>query len=458
MRLKFTKRSRIDAPTQEVFDYHKRPGALERLTPPWQPIEILSRSGTIRDGDRVTVHTRFRGIGATWTIEHHGYAEGRQFRDIQIKGPFKFWQHTHRFEPEGDQACILTDEIEYEFPLGTFGQAMGEEPVKDLLKRMFDYRHATLARDLRDHRQIAAGRSLRVAVTGASGLLGRALVPLLTTGGHSVVRLVRRSARGPGEIAWDPSRGIDPNALEGVDAVVHLAGENVFGLWNEDKKRHIRDSRVRGTRALAEALAKMRRKPEVLISASAIGYYGSPRNREEVLTESSPRGEGFLAEVCEAWEAAAKPAADAGIRVAHPRIGVVLDPRGGALAKMLPAFRLGLGGRVGDGTQWISWIGIHDLLSVFYEMLFREDLRGPVNVTAPNPVTNAELATTLGKVLSRPAKLPVPEKALKLVFGDEMSRETFLASQRVSPLRLAQAGYVFRHTELEPALRDMLGR
>ncbi len=295
----------------------------------------------------------------------------------------------------------------------------------------------------------------RVVVSGAGGLVGAALVPALAAAGHGVVRLVRRAPRGPDEIPWDPERGsLDPRALEGCDAVVHLAGAPLAVRWTAARRRAIRESRVAGTRLLAQRLAALERPPRVLVSASAMGIYGD--RGDTVLTEESAPGSGFLADLCRAWEEAAKPAAARGIRVVHPRTALVLAPRGGALARLLPPFRLGLGGRVGRPGAWWSWIALDDLLAALRFALEEERLRGPFNAASPQPVTGAEFARTLARVLRRPALLPVPAAALRLAFG-VMAEETLLASVRLAPARLAAAGFAFRFPALEDALRHVLG-
>jgi len=299
---------------------------------------------------------------------------------------------------------------------------------------------------------------MNTLVTGSSGLVGSGLVPSLSADGHRVLRLVR-SAPGPGESSaqWDPDRGrLDPACLEGLDAVVHLAGENIAsGRWSARKKARIRDSRAGGTRLLCEALSRLSRPPRVLVCASAIGYYGD--RGEEILREDSPPGKGFLAEVCQAWESAAEPAARKGIRVVHLRFGAVLSPAGGALAKMLPPFRLGVGGRLGDGRQYLSWVSIDDAVGAIRHALATDSLRGPVNGVAPEPITNQEFTRTLGKVLSRPTLFPMPAFAARLAFG-EMADALLLSSSRVEPARLVASAYRFRHPALEPALRDLLHR
>lgn len=288
---------------------------------------------------------------------------------------------------------------------------------------------------------------MKVVVTGATGLIGSALARRLASEGHEVVPLVRPTA-------WDPVKGtIDRAALEGCDAVVHLAGENVFGRWTAAKKQRIRESRVGGTRLVSEAIAGLARPPRALLAASAVGYYGDQGATE--LTEQSPGGTDFLAGVARDWEAATAPAQRRGVRVANLRFAVVLAGSGGALAKMLPAFRLGLGGPIGSGAQYFPWIALEDALGAMLWVLDSESLSGPVNVAAPHAVTQLEFARALGRVLRRPAVLPVPPLALRLVFGREAA--TFMASgQRVVPARLVAAGYRFRFGEIDPALRALL--
>jgi uncharacterized protein len=296
---------------------------------------------------------------------------------------------------------------------------------------------------------------MRIVVSGSTGLIGSALMSALRSLRHEVVALVRRRVS-PGEraLAWDPERGtIDRAGLEGADAVMHLAGENVFERWSTAKQQRIRDSRVQGTRLVCDALAALQRPPATLLAASAIGYYGD--RGAEALTEESTPGDDFLARVARDWEAATAPAARAGIRVVNMRNGVVLTPTGGALAPMLPAFRLGLGGSVGSGKQYLSWITLDDMIRAILHLLDNRTLSGPVNMTAPVPVTNREFAKTLGRVLGRPAVIPVPAIALRLVFG-AAGAEMVQSGQRVLPARLLASGFAFGFRDVEPALRHLL--
>lgn len=295
---------------------------------------------------------------------------------------------------------------------------------------------------------------MRILVSGATGFIGSALVPALQAAGHQISRLVRRQAAA-GDIQWDPAGGLDPSAVAGFDAAVHLAGENISGRWTVAKKQRIRDSRIQGTRTLATALASAQPRPRVLVSASAIGFYGN--RGDDVLDESASPGSDFLAEVANEWEAAADPARQADLRVAHLRFGVVLSPRGGALKQMLPTFRLGLGGRVGSGRQWWSWIALDDVVAAIQHALATESLRGPVNTVSPQPLTNADFTRVLGEVLRRPTVLPMPGFAVKLVFG-EMGEALLLASQRVEPAALKASGFQWRYPELRQALAAMLRR
>jgi hypothetical protein len=440
----FIKTTWLDVPAADVFSWHSRPGAFERLVPPWERVEVLDRVGGIENGGRVTL----RGPGGRWVVEHRDVVPDLQFRDVLLSGPFPRWEHTHLMKPAGEGACLLEDRIEYALPFGSWGSALAGRWVRASLERLFDYRHRRTAEDLRRHH---GKRARRILVTGASGLVGSDLLPLLSTGGHEVIRL----GRGPG--GWDPEAGrLDPGALEGLDGVVHLAGENIAGgRWTPDRKARIRQSRVLGTRLLCETLARLQRPPETLVSASAVGFYGDRGNEE--ISESSGAGTGYLAEVCEDWEKATQPARRAGIRVVNLRIGIVLSPKGGALSKMLPPFSLGLGGRLGHGGQYMSWISLPDLSAVILRALTDPRLHGPVNAVASEAVTNQEFTRTLASVLGRPALVPMPAFLARLAFG-ELADALLLGGAKVRPAKLSRSWFEFQHPTLEIALRDLLGR
>ena len=445
-------RTPMPVSAEALFAWHERPGAFERLTAGFMPARVLERSGGIRDGAKVVLSVPVGPAHTTWHLEHTGYVAGREFRDVQRSGPFASWEHVHRTEPAADGTSILDDAITYRLPLPPFGALVADAFTREKLERLLKWRHAITRLDLERHALFAARGARTVAITGASGFLGGALVPFLTTGGHTV----RRIGRGAGSDArWDPAKGmLDAQALDGVDAVVHLAGSSVAERWTAQARREIRESRVLGTRLIAEACARASKKPEVLVCASAIGIYGS--RADEKLDEASAPGDDFLAEIGQAWEAAAAPARDAGIRVVFVRTGIVLNPAGGALAKMLTPMMLGAGGKLGNGKQWMSWISREDWVGAVHHVLQSADVSGPVNLTAPEPVTNATFTETLGRIVHRPTLAAVPAFALRVLFG-AMADGTVLASQRVHPTALERSGFRFAHPTLASALRFELG-
>lgn len=349
----------------------------------------------------------------------------------------------------------MEDHIEWLPPLGTAGRLMAEGLIQRELDRLFSFRHARLRHDLDLHARYRSEKSMTVAVTGPSGLLGQNLVHFLTTGGHRVVPVSRRPVEGG--MSWDPGGGtIDADALEGIDGIVHLAGEPIFGLrWSLEKKDKILESRKRGTELLARTLARLSTKPGVLVSGSAVGYYGN--RGDTLLTEESGPGRGFLARVCGAWEDATAPAMRAGIRVVTLRTGMVLTPQGGALGTMLLPFKLGLGGRLGSGRQYVSWIDLDDEVGLIYHALATEAVKGPLNATAPSPVPNSTFTDTLGRVLGRPTLVPVPALGVKTLFG-EMGQALLLDGARVVPHKAEKTGFRFRYPSLEESLRFQLGR
>ncbi len=458
MTRRFEWTSELPAPAGAVYEWHTRPGALERLLPPWERARLLESSGDLHAG-RVVLELSLGPIRRRWVAEQFDGTPGLEFADRQVEGPFARWVHIHRFEPKDASSSRLVDRIEYDLPFGAAG-ALAAGAVASRLGRSFRYRHRVLQDDLIAGQRYGPVRPRTIAITGATGVLGRALIPLLTTQGHRIRRITRQPPRG-GDIQWDPAAGrLDPAALEGVDAVIHLAGESIAGArWTEEQRRTILDSRIRGTTLIAETLARLARPPAVLISASAVGIYGD--RGDELLTENAGVRTGpgtfFVEQVAHAWEAATEPAERAGVRVVRARIGLVLTPAGGALPPMMLPIRLGVGGRIGSGQQYLSWIAIDDVVGGLYHALVTDTLRGPVNLTAPTPATNAAFTGALARVLRRPAMVPVPAAALRLLMG-AMADELLLASARVLPERLRQSGYRFRFGDLEGALRHVLGR
>ncbi len=454
---RFVKQSLIATDADTLFAWHARPGAFERLLPPWESMEIRRAAASLGNGDRAEVALRIGPFQKTWIAEHYSLPDEIGFRDVQVRGPFAKWEHRHQMTPVDGTSSWLEDEIEYREPLGWLGRCVAGTFIERSIARTFAYRHRVTMADLAVHQQRQGQRPMNVLVSGSTGLVGSAVVPFLTTGGHRVLRLVRGKSGGPDEVAWDPAGGtIDAAQLEGVDAVVHLAGENIAtGRWNAAKKARIRDSRVNGTRVLCDALAKLKQKPRVLVCASAIGFYG--HRGDDEMTETSSPGDSFLSQVCRDWELATESARQAGIRVVNLRIGVVLTPRGGALEKMLLPFKLCAGGIVGSGKQVWSWIAIDDVVGAIHHSLVRVDLAGPINAVSPQPVTNRDFTKTLGRVLGRPTIFPMPAFAVRLAFG-EMGEELLLGSTRVVPTWLQQSGYEYRCPTLEGALRHLLGR
>jgi uncharacterized protein len=448
----FLKRSSFPASAEELFAWHLRPGALQRLAPPWEWVDVVEES-PLAEGSRALFRIRGGPFTIAWSAVHGGIVPGRQFVDSQAAGPFGYWQHTHRFIPAGPGSCSLEDEIRYRHLFHPLARIVLDRFTRDRLERMFEYRHRVIRED------IVHGRTRKpcsIVVTGAGGLIGHNLVPYLTTQGHSVTRLVRGSPQRPGEAHWDPARGALDHSLEDVDAVIHLAGEPIgTGRWSAGKKSEIITSRVRGTRLVAERCALCANPPRVLLCASAVGYYGD--RGDALLHENDNRGKDFISGVCAAWEEAARPAVERGIRVVHMRIGVVLHPQGGALGRFLAPARLGLGGVIGGGRQFISWISMDDIVGAIEHLLFNESVRGPVNIAAPEPARNGDFVRTLARALGRPALFSVPALLTRLAFG-QMGREVLLSSTRVSNKKLIDSGYRFRHGSLDGALRYLLGK
>jgi uncharacterized protein (TIGR01777 family) len=473
--MEFTYATVVNAELSEVFAWHGRPGAMTRLTPPWLPARVLQETNSLRDGRAVL---GWPG-GLRWVAVHQpaGYDPPNMFADELQSCPLATvlsWRHRHHFVPTGEageageagetgeageateRATLVTDVVDTTLPARS-------------VRPMFVYRHRQLAEDLAAQSRARAicPDSLTVAVTGSGGLIGTALTALLTTGGHRVIRLVRRPPRNEGERQWRPEEP-EPTLLNGVDALIHLAGAPIGGRFTPDRKREIRQSRITPTRRLAElaaATATATADPEnpdtpglrAFVTASAIGFYGPDRG-EEILTETSPRGKGFLADVVADWEDATAPAAAAGIRTVQVRTGIVQSPRGGMLRLLTPLFAAGLGGRLGSGTQWLAWIGLDDLLDIYLRAVLDPQLSGPVNAVAPEPVRNIDYTRTLARVLHRPALLPVPAFGPRLLLGAEGAAELAQASQYVRPEALIEAGHHFRQPDLEQALRHLFGR
>ncbi len=439
----------VNHPLDEVWAWHTRPGAMHRLVPPWQPMRVVKETESLADG------TAILGLpgGLRWIAKHDpaGYDPPNQFLDVLSSDGLMtlpprvigWWRHTHRYSDAGGGTTRVHDIVDTTVP----GAA---------LRSTFAYRHRQLAEDLAAHSDAAgAGAgSLVIAMTGSSGLVGTALSAFLSTGGHRVIRLVRGEPANAHERRWDPDQPA-ADLLEGVDAVVHLAGESIAGRFTDQHRRAIRDSRIEPTRRLARTAAGTA-GVKAFVSASAIGFYGHDCG-DSVLDEDSPRGAGFLADLVADWEDATAPAADAGLRVVTVRTGIVQAAAGGTLRLLRPLFAAGLGGRLGSGRQWLSWIGIDDLLDIYYRALYDTRLAGPVNAVAPNPVRNADYTQALAQTMHRPALLPVPSIGPRLLLGKQGAVELAEANQRVAPVTLESLGHRFRQPTVTDALGHQLG-
>lgn len=455
----FEMRSHYPHPRQEVFAWHTRPGALTRLTPPGWARVVAGPTDGLNVGSTLRLSVSPSVLAAAlpgplrpavdWRARHTTFEPGELFVDEQVSGPMSYWRHEHHFSDGPGGSTIVTDTVHWRHRL-----APARPLVLAQLRALFAFRARQLGADLRLSQVSQAPRTFLVA--GASGLVGTQLCAALSALGHRVVRLVRRPATGPDERSWDPARGqLDPEALDGVDVVVNLAGHSIGSRLSTRSKALIRSSRVGATRLLAQALAKAGGQ-KVLVQASAVGLYG-PRRPGELLEEGSPRGQGFLAEVVKDWEQAATPAAEAGVRTVLVRSGTALSLGGGALPRQLPLFLAGAGGRLGPAEAALSWITVDDLARAFAHAALTP-LEGPVNAVSPHPVTHAGFASQLGGALRRPALLPTPSLGPKLVLGAEGYDQLIDTDQRVSAEKLLSSGFTFATPRLDQALRHVLVR
>ncbi|MFK0084862.1 TIGR01777 family oxidoreductase [Glutamicibacter sp. NPDC090743] len=441
--------SQLPASASVVFDWFSRPGAMQRLLPPWLPLKVIEEAGSLKDGTAVL------GLpgGVLWNAKHQpeGFAENRSFVDqLEPEGvrglPARVvqWRHEHYFEPAGAQCTTVGDCIQSNMP--------GRQ-----IESMLAYRHRQLADDFAAHQRAAqAGlKPLVIALTGSSGLVGQALCAFLSTGGHRVVKLVRHEPESASERRWNPLDP-DPGLLDGCDAVIHLAGASIFGRFSQAHRQAILSSRIEPTRSLA--LLASRSGVRTFISASAIGFYGASAGPHPLDETDSPRAgtPDFLADVVDRWERAAN-AGDSGMRRVQIRTGIVLSPRGGMLAVLRPVFSAGLGGPLAGGKQMLSWIGLDDLLDIYHRALWDSQLAGPVNAVAPQPVSNAEFTRALARAVRRPAIIPVPAAAPKLLLGAEGSHLLAMADQKIVPRKLLDAGHQFRNERIELELAHSLG-
>ena len=458
----FTRSSHLSVSSEEAFQWHKRVGAFERMLPPWITSQIISKEGNIFNGDTLTIKSNLGIIPFIYKAQHQNYIENKQFEDIQVKGPFAFFKHTHKFESIDEKKSKIIDQIEYSLPIDMFTRFLGNSFVDEKLNKMFTYRHRTLKSDLFLHSKYSK-KKLKILVTGSSGLVGSNLVPFLTSGGHEVIKLIRTNYKLE-EVTnhfavWDSEKNefINPEVLENLDAVVHLAGENISSQkWSEERKKELIHSRVHFTSAICNALIKqLKTVPKSFISASGIGIFGS-RDYDDILHEDSKLGEGFLANLAKDWEIASRHAESAGIRVVNLRFGTIISLSGGVLKKMYTPYRLCLGGPFGSGRQMMSWISITDVLGLILFSIANKNVVGALNAVAPHAVTNKQFSELLAQTLDRPSSLRIPELFVESIFG-EMGRELLLSGQHAKPVKAIKNGYEFLHSQLHDAFTYCLG-
>ncbi len=470
--LEFAKTSEFPCSLETLFDWHLNPRAFQRLVPPWEGVKLTSSYSALYKDAELEFKFKTFGIPLKWVAKITELEPNQRFVDQQISGPFAEWTHEHLFRATGEKTAELSDQIKYRLPGGFLGQRLGSHYAASRLEKLFKFRHEILKQDLLS---LADKPKSKILITGSSGLIGSEIATYFLSSGHKVLRLVRSPSEQPDEITWNPSEvdSLDLEKLEGVDGVINLAGEPIFsGRWSDGKKDRIQNSRVVGTKNLSQALAKLKSPPKVLISASGINFYGKSSSGDFV-TDSSPAGEGFLADVCQEWEAATEAAKSAGIRVVNLRLGIVLSPRGGALSLMLPAFRARLGIPLGSGEQALSWISLHDLTYLINHLVFSESISGPVNAVAPfqpevsgdetpkdgyysNKMLVEALGDKLGTQLLSSNIFSISSSILTLTLG-ELAEETLLSDIKVSPsIKLKENGFSFYHDSLKKALDWML--
>ncbi|MBT86143.1 MAG: TIGR01777 family protein [Euryarchaeota archaeon] len=459
----YTHETVVESDIESTFEWFEHEGSFRRLMPPWEVAEEVRADDSLEVGSQRVF--RFPAPGApflkmTWIAEHTAYDPPKHFSDTMVKGPFWSWNHDHDLS-EVEGITTVKDEVSYQVPFGPLGnladRLLGGSLVKGRISRMFKARELRLQRDLREHSKFSNLKRKRILVAGSSGLIGTQLVAFLDTGGHDVWRLVRRESKeGSKELSWYPDKGVlNPDDIEGFDVIIHLGGAGIGDKrWNKKRKKLIVQSRKDSTTLLSDTMSKLKKKPEAFIVASAIGYYGN--RADEELTEDSSPGDGFLTETVIQWESYADSAREAGIRVVNTRNGIVLSAAGGALGRMLLPWKMGGGGPLAGGKQWMSWISLDDEIYAIHHLMMSPECEGAYNLTAPQPVRQKDFSKTLGKVLRRPAFAPIPGFSMKILFG-ELAGPLLIEGQRVLPKRIQDSGYEFLHKDLESALRDSLG-
>ena len=459
---KFEHRAEHEATQKEVWDWYNSKGAFRRIMPEWEGIKPIN-AGKLIDGEETIFKVSIGPIKKKWVARHHSVIPGEGFSDRMMKGPFGAWNHTHKFESVGDNLTKISDDVEYKLPFHLLTGWSAGMTILPRTRQMFKYRSTRVTNDLK---QIKSSDNLprqKVLVSGSTGMIGLQLCAFLESAGHDVHRLVRTNTKLPPDvdqhnvIRWNDQTGdVIEGDFNGFDTVIHLAGAGIGDKrWSKKRKQLIRDSRVIPTENLSRLLASLKSPPKALLCSSAIGFYGERGN--EVLNEKSTPGDGFLADICGQWENASTKASDAGIRVVHLRTGIVVSPLGGALAKLLLPAQMGGGGPVGGGRQMQSWISLDDEVYAIHHLMMSESSEGPYNLSAPSPVSQKVFAKTLGRVLRRPAFMPLPGFVIRMMFGD-MGQKLVLEGQDVRPDRLLESGYEFTYPDLEGCMRNCLGK
>ena len=456
----FLRKILLPVSAAEAFLWHNQPGAFKRLLPPWEKIKLLSHSDKIDDGAQAKLYCTLLGpFGFTWLLEHRGYISGKQFCDVQLKGPFSSYQHSHLFRELGENS-ELTDQIEYKLPFAKISQLFAPQLIEKRLERTFRYRHRITLQDLEFHRQYKDRPKLNFLISGASGMIGQALCCFLTTAGHNVTRIVRSSSKDANQtdnVVIFENNKIELDKNSTFDCVVNLAGAGIADRrWSNQRKKELIKSRVNFTEALVASLKNLKHPPQTIISASGLGYYGDVR--DGCSSERSPKGSGFLADLSHSWEQAADSAlTETDSRVIKLRLAAVLSPAGGVLKKMLLPFSIGMGAQLGSGKQQFAWVALDDVLSAILFISYNDKISGAVNLVAPQSISNADFTRDFARALGMPAIFRIPAPILRAVFG-EMADETLLASSIAVPQKLLDHGFSFLFKDAAIALKASLGK
>jgi len=459
---KYFYQAEYNATKEEIWNWYNSKGAFRRIMPEWEGI-IPMNAGVLENDDETIFKVRIGPIRQTWVAKHHSVMPGETFADRMVKGPFGAWNHVHRFESTGDGKTTIYDDVEYKLPLHFLTGWSAGITVLPRMRQMFKYRSTRVNSDLKQIQATAKHPRQKVLVSGSTGMIGLQLCAFLETAGHDVYRLLRPNTKLPADvnsekvIRWNDLTGEILNGdMNGFDSVIHLAGAGIGDKrWSKKRKKLILDSRVIPTKNLSKILATLDAPPKALLCGSAIGFYGDRGG--EILDEESASGDDFLSQICSEWEQASTLAETAGIRVVNLRSGIVVSPLGGALSKLLLPAKMGGGGPVGGGKQIQSWISLDDEVFAIHHLMMTDSCKGPYNLASPNPVSQKEFAKILGRVIKRPAFMPLPGFIIRIMFG-EMGQKLVLEGQHVKPTKLQESGFEFTYTDLESCLRNCLGR